>query len=119
MNDHELYPVGDTARRSGLSVSAVRFYADAGLVEPTGLNGAGHRMYDIGAIARLELVRTLRELDTGLDEIRRLLEGGTTLHALLTTHLGIVERRERILRARRAVLRTLIEQGAARPLKPA
>ncbi|MFG1972951.1 MerR family DNA-binding transcriptional regulator [Nonomuraea fuscirosea] len=28
MSDHELYPIGDAARRSGLSVSAVRFYAD-------------------------------------------------------------------------------------------
>jgi DNA-binding transcriptional MerR regulator len=111
MNDRELYPIGDAARRSGLSVSAVRFYADTGVVEPTGLNAAGHRMYDVHAIARLELVRTLRELDTDLDEIRRLLGGGTTLHDLLTTHLEIVERQERALRARRAVLRTLIKQG--------
>ncbi|WP_047870614.1 MerR family transcriptional regulator [Nocardiopsis sp. RV163] len=112
MHDHELYPIGDAARRSGLSVSAVRFYADAGVVEPARLTEAGHRLYDIDTIARLELVRTLRELDTDLDEIRRLLEGGTTLHDLLTTHLEIVERQERTLRARRAVLRTLIRQGA-------
>ncbi|MER6005844.1 MerR family transcriptional regulator [Nonomuraea angiospora] len=111
MNDYELYPIGDAARRSGLSVSAVRFYADKGLIEPTDLNEAGHRMYDIHAIARLELVRTLRELDTDMEEIRRLLEGGTTLHDLLTTHLEFVERQERTLRARRAVLRTLIKQG--------
>ncbi|MFH9426123.1 MerR family transcriptional regulator [Streptomyces sp. NPDC017529] len=75
------------------------------------MNGTGHRMYDIDAIARLELVRTLRELDTDLGEIRRLLDGGTTLHGLLTTHLEVVERQERTLRARRAVLRTLIKQG--------
>ncbi|PDP89693.1 MerR family transcriptional regulator [Glycomyces fuscus] len=111
MHDHELYPIGDAARRSGLSVSAVRFYADAGVVEPTRLTEAGHRLYDVDTIARLELVRTLRELDTDLDEIRRLLEGGTTLHDLLTTHLEVVERQERTLRARRAVLRTLIRQG--------
>ncbi|WP_062352068.1 MerR family transcriptional regulator [Herbidospora yilanensis] len=111
MNDHGLYPIGDAARRSGLSVSAVRFYADTGLVEPTDLNEAGHRMYDVHAVARLELVRTLRELDTDLEEIRRLLGGGTTLHDLLTTHLEFVERQERTLRARQAVLRTLIKQG--------
>ncbi|MBR8745126.1 MerR family transcriptional regulator [Nocardiopsis sp. MG754419] len=111
MNHGEPYPIGDAARRSGLSVSAVRFYADAGVVEPTYLSEAGHRLYDIATIARLELVRTLRELDTDLGEIRRLLEGGTTLHGLLTTHLEIVERQERTLRARRAVLRTLIRQG--------
>ncbi|GAA4928357.1 DNA-binding transcriptional MerR regulator [Nonomuraea thailandensis] len=111
MTDHDLYAIGDAARRSGLSVSAVRFYADTGLIPPTSLNEAGHRMYDIQAIARLELVRTLRELDTDLEEIRRLLDGGTTLHDLLTTHLRIVERQGRTLSARRAVLRTLIKQG--------
>ncbi|GAB3213346.1 MerR family transcriptional regulator [Marinactinospora thermotolerans] len=110
MSDQGLYPIGDAARRSGLSVSAVRFYAEAGLIEPTTVTETGHRLYDIDAIARLEFVRTLRELDTGLDDIRRLIEGETTLHDLLTAHLAIVERQERTLRARRAVLRTLVKQ---------
>lgn len=92
MDNQQPYPIEDAARRSGLSVSALRFYADAGIVEPTHLSEAGHRMYDVDAIARLELVRTLRELDTDLQQIRRLLEGGTTLHDLLTTHLTIVEK---------------------------
>lgn len=112
MDNAELYPIGDAARRSGLSVSAVRYYADAGIIAPVATNRAGHRMYDIDAIARLELVRTLREVDTDLAEIRRLLAGERTLHELLTTHLEVVERRERTLRARQAVLRTLIKQGA-------
>ena len=111
MDNPQPYPIGDAARRSGLSISAVRFYADAGIVEPAHLSQAGHRLYDVDTIARLELVRTLRELDTDLNEIRRLLEGETTLHDLLTTHLTIVENQERTLRARRAVLRTLIKQG--------
>jgi DNA-binding transcriptional MerR regulator len=111
MSDQEMYPIGDVARRTGLSVSAIRFYSDAGLIEPTHVTEAGYRLYDIRAIARLELVRTLRDLDTGLDDIRRLLDGGTSLHDLLVAHLELVERQERGLRARRAVLRTLVKQG--------
>ncbi|MEV0614871.1 MerR family transcriptional regulator [Nonomuraea sp. NPDC050404] len=111
MHDNELYAIGDAARRTGLSVSAIRFYADAGIIAPTRLTEAGHRLYDIRAIARLELIRTLRDLGTGLDDIRRLLAGETTLHDLVTTHLELVERQERGLRARRAVLRTLARQG--------
>ncbi|MFC6091325.1 MerR family transcriptional regulator [Saccharothrix lopnurensis] len=113
MHDDQLYPIGDVARRTGLSVSAVRFYADAGVVPPTGHTDAGHRLYDVGAIARLELVRTLRELGAGLDDVRRLLTDETTLHDLATAHLALVEGQLRHLRARRAVLRTIVNQHTA------
>ncbi|MBB5896465.1 MerR family transcriptional regulator [Kutzneria kofuensis] len=108
MND--LYSIGDVARRTGLSVSAVRFYADEGVVTPTGLTGGGFRQYDVHAIARLELVRTLRDLGAGLDDIRRVLAAETTLHNLATTHLRLVEDQLRQFRARRAVLRTIVRQ---------
>ncbi|WP_433789108.1 MerR family transcriptional regulator [Actinoplanes sp. CA-252034] len=108
MTDHgELHPIGDVARRTGLSVSAIRFYADEGIVPASGLNHAGHRLYDVTAVARLELLRTLRDLGAGLDEIRRLMDGGTTLRYLLAEHLELVERQDRDLRARRSVLRAL------------
>ncbi|MEU4539181.1 MerR family transcriptional regulator [Streptosporangium sp. NPDC023825] len=111
MDDNELYPIGDVARRTGLSVSAIRYYSDAGVIAPTRVTEVGYRLYDVRAIARLELIRTLRDLDAGLDDIRQLLDGETSLHDLLVTHLELVERQERDLRARRAVLRTLVKQG--------
>ncbi|MCA2179327.1 MerR family transcriptional regulator [Nonomuraea glycinis] len=113
MDDNELYPIGDVARRTGLSVSAIRFYADAEVIVPTGHTDAGYRLYDIQAIARLELVRTLRELGASLDDIRRLLADETTLHDLATAHLALVERQTRRLQARRAVLRTIVKQHTA------
>jgi DNA-binding transcriptional MerR regulator len=107
---NELYSIGDAARRTGLSVSAIRFYADEGVVAPTGLTEGGFRQYDVHAIARLELVRTLRDLGAGLDEIRRVLSAQTTLHDLAVEHLRLVEDQLRQFRARRAVLRTIVRQ---------
>ncbi|MGW4912510.1 MerR family transcriptional regulator [Streptomyces sp. NPDC004270] len=106
----DLYSIGDVARRTGLSVSAIRFYADEGVVAPTGLTEGGFRRYDVHAIARLELVRTLRDLGAGLDDIRRVLAAETTLHDLAVTHLRLVEDQLRQFRARRAVLRTIVRQ---------
>lgn len=108
----QLYPIGDVARRTGLSVSAIRFYADAGVVPPTGHTDSGYRLYDVEAVARLELVRTLRELGATVRDVRRLLADETSLHDLAITHLGIVERQLRHLKARRAVLRTIVAQGS-------
>jgi DNA-binding transcriptional MerR regulator len=107
---NELYPIGDVARRTGLSVSAIRFYADEGVVPATGNTEGGFRQYDVHAIARLELVRTLRDLGAGLDEIRRVLAEETTLRELAATHLRLVEDQLRQFRARRAVLRTILRQ---------
>lgn len=107
---NQLYPIGDVARRTGLSVSAIRFYADEGVVTPTDLTEGGFRQYDVHAIARLELVRTLRDLGAGLDDIRQVLAAETTLHDLASTHLRLVEDQLRQFQARRAVLRTIVRQ---------
>ena len=107
---NELYPIGDVARRTGLNVSAIRFYADEGIVPPSGLTEGGFRLYDVTAIARLELVRTLRDLGVGLDEIRRVLAGEAGLHDVAVAHLRLVEDSLRQFRARRAVLRTMVRQ---------
>lgn len=112
VDTNELYAIGDVARRTGLSVSAVRYYADAGVVTPAASTSAGHRLYDVSAIARLELVRTLRELDAGLDEIRRVLAGEATLRELAATHLALLARQEARLRSRRAVLSTILRQDS-------
>ncbi|EXG82529.1 MerR family transcriptional regulator [Cryptosporangium arvum] len=109
----ELYPIGDVARRTGLSVTTIRFYADAGVVVPTGHSGAGYRLYDVRAIAALELVRTLRELGAGLDEIRRVLAGEAGVRDLAAHHLDLVESQISRLRTRRAVLRTIVRQDSA------
>lgn len=108
---HEpLYPIGDVARRTGLSVSAIRFYSDEDIVAATRLTPAGHRLYGVEAIAKLDFIRTMRELGTGLEQIRQVLVGETTLHYVLAEHLDVIERQERDLLARRAVLRALVRQ---------
>ena len=61
-----LYSIGDLARRTGLTVKVIRFYSDRGIVPPIGRSPAGYRLYDIDAVARLGLVRTLRDLGVGL-----------------------------------------------------
>jgi DNA-binding transcriptional MerR regulator len=109
----ELYSIGDVARRTGLSVSAIRFYSDAGVITPTAHTGAGYRRYNIRAVASLELIRTLRELGASLEDIRQLLADEITLPDLAAAHLALVERQLSRFQARRAVLRTIVRQHTA------
>ena len=55
-------------------------------------------------------MRTLRGLGAGLADIRRTLDGGSTLRDLLVEHLSRVDGQERDVRARRAVLRALVAE---------
>jgi DNA-binding transcriptional MerR regulator len=64
------FSIGELARLSGLTVKAVRYYSDLGLVPPARRSPAGYRVYGAEAVARLGLVRTLRELGLGLSAIR-------------------------------------------------
>lgn len=52
-------------------MKAIRWHPDQGLVPPAGRSAAGYRLYDMEALARLELVRTLRRLDIDLRTIER------------------------------------------------
>ncbi|MFC8718426.1 MerR family transcriptional regulator [Kitasatospora sp. NPDC057198] len=111
MDDDGLLSIGALARRTGLTVKAIRYYSDTGLVPFTDRTAAGYRRYGAEALARLELVRTLRELGLGLDAVRRVLEREESLAEVARAHAGAIDLRIRTLRRQRAVLRAVAEHG--------
>ncbi|WP_086838809.1 MerR family transcriptional regulator [Amycolatopsis kentuckyensis] len=104
MDDENLLTIGALAARTGLSVKRIRFYSDQGIVPATCHSPAGYRRYDVAALARLELVRTLRELDIDLATVRRVLAGETSLAEVAAAHAAALDVQIRALRLRRAVL---------------
>jgi DNA-binding transcriptional MerR regulator len=112
MTDDALHTIGDLARRTGLPVKTIRFYADAGVVPETGRTPAGYRVYDLEAVARLDLVRTLRDLGVDLPAIRRVLAREATLTEVAAAHAEALDVQIRTLRLRRAVLGAVAARGA-------
>lgn len=106
------YSIGELARRTGLTIKAVRFYSDRGLVPPSGRNTAGHRRYDDAARTRLELVRTLRDLGVDLATIRRVIDGEATVADVAARHAEALEVQIRVLRVRHAVLTAVAKRGS-------
>lgn len=103
----ELFTIGQLARRTGVPARTVRFWSDAGLIPPAGRSAGGYRLYDSEAVARLDLVRTLRELGLGLDMVAAVLSRASTLGEVATTHVSALDAQIRTLRLRRAVLSTV------------
>lgn len=112
MDDDALHSIGDLARLTGLTVKTIRFWSDAGVVPPTARTPAGYRLYGQEALARLGLVRTLRDLGVGLVDIRRVLEREITVTEVAAAHAEALEVQIRTLRLRRAVLRAVAGRGA-------
>ncbi|MBK3573677.1 MerR family transcriptional regulator [Streptomyces sp. MBT65] len=112
MEGDALYSIGELARWSGLSVKTVRFYSDRGIVAPADRSPAGYRLYGIDAVARLDLVRTLRELGLDLATIRKVVDRELSLPDVAAAHADALAVQIRVLRLRRAVLTAVAERGA-------
>ncbi|MFD3513862.1 MerR family transcriptional regulator [Streptomyces sp. NPDC058657] len=112
MNGHTLYSIGELARRAGTTVKTIRFYSDCGLVPPAHRSPAGYRLYDNDAVARLTLVRTLRDLGLDLAAIQKVMDRELALPDIAAVHADALDVQIRVLRLRRAVLRAVAKRGA-------
>ncbi|ARE73499.1 MULTISPECIES: MerR family transcriptional regulator [unclassified Streptomyces] len=107
-----LHSIGDLSRRTGLTVKTIRFYSDRGIVPPAGRSPAGYRRYGPDALARLDLVRTLRALGLDLATVRKVLDREVSLPDVATAHANALDVQIRTLRLRRAVLRAVARRGS-------
>ncbi len=107
-----LLSIGELASRTGLPVRTIRFYSDEGVVPPADRTDAGYRLYGPDALARLGLVRTLRDLGLDLATIRRVLEREVSLKDVAAAHAAALDAQIRVLRVQKAVLQAVAERGS-------
>ncbi len=68
MNRDDLLPIGELARRTGLAVSAIRYYEDKGLVQALRTSG-NQRRFLRSDIRRLSFILIAQKLGLGLVQI--------------------------------------------------
>ncbi len=85
-------PIGVFAQRSGLTPSALRFYADSGLLPPAEVDPvSGYRYYSADQVARATVLRQLREIAMPLAAVEAVLDAGADEGArLLDEHVAKV-----------------------------
>ncbi len=66
--------IGQLAKAAGVATSALRYYDAAGLLGPATRSEAGYRIYQPGAVGRLQFIRRAQALGLSLREVRELLE---------------------------------------------
>ncbi|MBQ1051732.1 MerR family transcriptional regulator [Micromonospora sp. C51] len=100
--------IGELARASGLTVSALRFYDAAGVLVPARVDPVtGYRWYADDQVAPARLVAGLRRIGLPVAEIARAVRAEPlVVHRLLDAHLGrladgLAEARHEVARIRR------------------
>ncbi len=107
-----LLSIGALAERTGVPVRTIRFYSDSGVLPPASRSEAGYRLYGPDALARLGLVRALRDLGVDLATIRRVLEREVSVADVAAAHAAALEAQIRVLRVQRAVLQAVARRGS-------
>jgi MerR family transcriptional regulator, thiopeptide resistance regulator len=105
------WKVGELATRTGLSVRALHYYDEIGLLSPSQRTGSGHRLYTAGDVVRLQRIKSLQHLGFTLREVRECLDRPDfPLQRVIQLHLS--QLKESIELQRR--LCDLLERVAAR-----
>ncbi|WP_406072015.1 MerR family transcriptional regulator [Micromonospora sp. NBC_01638] len=106
----DLHSIGELARASGLTVSALRFYDSAGVLEPALVDPVtGYRWYTEEQITPARLVAGLRRIGMPVPEIAAAVRAEpAAVHLLLDTHLrrladGLTDARREVARLRALV----------------
>lgn len=104
--------IGEMARATGLTISALRFYDGAGVLVPASVDPRnGYRRYAAGQVPAARLVAGLRRVGMPLPEITALLhrlDDPPAMHALLDAHLrrlelGLIDARRELSRIHRLI----------------
>ncbi len=117
--------IGELARDSGLSVSALRFYDGAGVLVPAWVDPvSGYRWYDAGQLGESRLLARLRRAGMPLADIRLVLAGWSSadtelVRKLLQVHLRHLELGLSDARSEFSAVRALLEfRENPMPLSP-
>lgn len=98
-----MFRIGDFSKLTQVSVKALRFYDEMGLLKPTYVDrDTGYRYYSAALLPRLSRILAFKDLGLSLDEINHLLEGDLP-----------VDRVRELLQNRRAELARRIERERA------
>ncbi|WP_434097309.1 MerR family transcriptional regulator [Streptomyces pharetrae] len=108
MPQSELMPIGAFARRSGLTSSALRFYADCGLLSPAEVDpDSGYRYYSAGQLPRATGLRRLREIAMPLATVEAVLGAGPDdVSRLIDEHVGKVLGEAEAVRRQAALIKS-------------
>ena len=113
-NQQKIMQIGEFARKACVSVRAIRYYEELGLLQPEAHSAGGFRLYGPENLKRIQVINFLKDLGLSLAEIRQIFlakkdAGGTReavqfLVGAFSEKLKLVEQKIETLNRMRAEL---------------
>lgn len=109
MKQVDTYLIREFAKLAGVTVRTLHYYDRVGLLKPSMLTPASHRLYKLEDLLRLQQILTLKAMGFTLDEIRLLLENPAyDLRTSLSIQKEAIDKRiEQLQQVSRALEQTL------------
>lgn len=86
-----LLKIGELAKRTGVTIRALRHYDEIGLLTPSARSDGGFRLYDQEDVGKLYRIQALCRLNLPLAEIRRVLSvGAASLPQVVDTQIAFL-----------------------------
>jgi DNA-binding transcriptional MerR regulator len=118
VSNGNLLSIGAFSSVTGLSISALRYYDEVGLLKPAFVDPiTGYRYYLRDQIHDARLISSLRKVDLPIDAVREVLDEpeGEALCSVLTRHREQLMQRSQVLSQMIRLLDQYIEKGVAMP----
>lgn len=124
-----MYRIGEVAKRTGLTVEALRYYERLGLLPHPARTATGVRRYDPKVVHQIRFIKQAQTMGLSLREIRQIAgdrqrrgrAACQRVHDLLVDHVSAIDARLRELRGLRHVLTDYLkkcESALERELDP-
>ncbi|MFD2753600.1 Cu(I)-responsive transcriptional regulator [Comamonas terrae] len=126
-SSHWPVPIGEAARRAGVSARMVRHYESLGLLPPVHRTDSGYRQYTEADVHALRFIRRGRDLGFSMEEIGTLLglwqdqgRASSQVKAIAQRHIAALAERIAAMQSMQRTLQTLAHccHGDDRPECP-
>jgi DNA-binding transcriptional MerR regulator len=113
--------IGQVAKKTGLTVDAIRFYEKSGLLPCPARTEGGYRLYREREVADLEFIQRAQQLGFSLNEIRELFSIQRHPNEACAHVRDLIDAKLEVVRAKIADLQTLESdlEGALRQCRTA
>lgn len=89
--------IGDAAKKTGLTISNIRFYEKKGLLSPKREDDSKYRTYTEEDILRLKKIILFRKMDLPLEIIAEALQDEDILTSILQSHVSSLKEKQEML----------------------